>query len=71
MTSMIDGLTGKAAKKAEKAQALARQQADVANARQLSQAASETAKSGLVRRNPRGRRLLADARASDLPSTVA
>ena len=71
MTGMIDNLTGKTAKRAEKAQALARQQSDVSQARQLSTMASETARTALIRRNPRGRRLLADAGASALPSTVA
>jgi hypothetical protein len=71
MTGVVGALTGANAKKAEKAQALQRQQAGVANARQLSAAADETARTGLVRKNAKGRRLLADAKASDLPSTVA
>lgn len=71
MTGVVGMLTGANAKKAERAQALQRQQAGVANARQLSTAAAETARTGLVRRNAKGRRLLADAKASDLPATVA
>jgi len=71
MGGVIDVLTGSAAKKAEKAQALAREQNQVSQARQLSTTAAEAARTGLIRRNPRGRRLLADASASDLPSTVA
>ena len=71
MTAISDLVTGKSAKRAKAAEALAREQQAVSNARQLSTAAEETARQGLVRRNPRGRRLLADAKASDLPSTVA
>jgi hypothetical protein len=71
MTGMINNLTGKTAKEAERAQALQRQQQDVANARQLSMTAAETARTGLSRRNPRGRKLLADASPSAMPTTVA
>jgi hypothetical protein len=75
MGGVVGMLTGSASKKsakaAETAQALSRQQQGVANARQLSTAAEETARTGLVRRNAKGRRLLADAKASDLPSVVA
>jgi hypothetical protein len=71
MGGVIDVLTGGAAKKAEKAQKLAAQQASVAQARQLSTVAAETARTALLRKNPRGRRLLADAGASGLPTVVA
>jgi hypothetical protein len=71
MTGVVGMLTGANAKKAERAQNLSRQQQGVANARQLSASAADTARTGLVRRNAKGRRLLADAKASDLPSTVA
>jgi hypothetical protein len=71
MSGVVAGLTGSGAKKAERAQALSRQQQSVASARQLSTAADETARTGLVRKAAKGRRLLADAKASDLPSTVA
>jgi hypothetical protein len=37
----------------------------------LSATAAETARTALIRKNPRGRRLLADAGASALPTTVA
>lgn len=71
MTGFIDNLTGKTAKDAEKAQAMAREQSSVSQARQLSTMAAETARTALIRRNPRGRRLLADAGPSNLPTTVA
>ena len=71
MTGLVENLTGATAKKAEKAAAMARQQSDVAQARQLSTLAAETARTSLRRKNPRGRRLLADAGASNLPTTVA
>lgn len=71
MGGIIDAITGKSAKDAEKAQALSRQQNAIMLARQLATTQAETARTGLVRRNPRGRRLLADAGKSALPSTVA
>lgn len=71
MGGLIDNLTGATADRAARAAALQRQQQDVANARQLSSAATQSATDGLVRKNARGRRLLADASASDLPTTVA
>lgn len=71
MTGLVDNLTGATAKKAEKAQAMAREQSGVAQARQLSTMAADTARTALTRKNPRGRRLLADAGASQLPTTVA
>ena len=71
MTGIVNTLTGKTAKQAEKAQAMARQQGEVSQARQLSTMAAETSRTALIRRNPRGRRLLADAGPSQLPSTVA
>jgi hypothetical protein len=71
MTGFVDMLTGASAKRAKKAEALQRQQQSVAEARQLSTAAAESARTGLVRKQPRGRRLLADAAASDLPAVVA
>ena len=73
MSGVVGAITGstKSAKKAEAAQALSRQQQGVANARQLSSSAADSARTGLVRRNAKGRRLLADAKASELPSTVA
>ena len=71
MSGTIDALTGKAAKKAQAAQRLQQEQARVAQARQLSVEAEQTAKTGLSRRNPRGRRLFSDAVASSLPAVVA
>lgn len=71
MTGVVANLTGATAKKAEKAQAMAREQSGVAQARQLSTMAAETSRTALTRKNPRGRRLLADAGASQLPTTVA
>jgi hypothetical protein len=71
MTGVIDGLTGKASSDAKKAQALGREQVSVANARQLSNSAEDASRTALVRKSARGRRLLADAGPSQLPSTVA
>lgn len=71
MAGVVGTLTGANAKKQERAQALIRQQQGVANARQLSTTAEDTARTGLVRKASKGRRLLADAKASDLPSNVA
>lgn len=71
MGGVIDMLTGASAKKAEKAQALARAQQGVAQARQLGSLNAETARTSLIRRQARGRRLLADAGPSQLPATVA
>lgn len=71
MTGVVDTLTGKTAKDQAKAASLQRQQNQVAQARQLSTTAAETARTALIRKNPRGRRLLADASASQLPTTVA
>jgi hypothetical protein len=71
MSGVIDGLTGATAKKAAAAQALGREQASVANARQLSNATEDASRTALVRKSARGRRLLADAGPSQLPSTVA
>lgn len=71
MSGTIDALTGKAQKKAQAAQQLQAQQTAVSQARQLSEQASQTAKTGLSRRNPRGRRLFADAAAASLPATVS
>lgn len=68
MSGIIDTITGDGARRA---QARQEQQQAVASARQLSTAASESSRQGLVRRNARGRQLLANAKASDLPSTVA
>lgn len=70
MSGTIDALTGKAAEKAKKAAALAQAQTQVAQARQMAAEAAQS-KDGLTRRNPRGRRLLADATASNLPGTIA
>jgi hypothetical protein len=69
MTTLIGGLFG--FKDAEKAQKLAREQQRVSQARQLSSLNSDTARTALIRRNPRGRRLFADASASQLPAVVA
>lgn len=71
MSGTIDALTGKAAQQAAKAQKLQAQQTAVAQARQLSVEADQTARTGLSRRNPRGRRLFADAASSALPGVVA
>lgn len=71
MSGFIDGLTGATAARAEAANNLARQQQGVDQARQLSSVAAETARTGLSRSNPKGRRLLADAGPAALPSTVA
>ncbi len=72
MSSVITSIFGGgAAKDAEKAQKLQREQQAVQQARQLSTQNSETARTALLRGQPRGRRLLADASASALPSTVA
>lgn len=71
MSGTIDALTGKAAKQAAKAQKLQEAQTAVAQARQLSVEADQTAKTALSRRNPRGRRLFADAASSSLPGVVA
>lgn len=71
MSGVVDMVTGKASKKAERAQRLQREQASIANARQINAANADAARAGLVRRNARGRRLLASAEASDLPSVVA
>lgn len=69
MSSMFSGLFGN--KDLEKQQAIARQQQSVDQARQLQTLNAETARTAVTRRNPRGRRLFADAAASALPSTVA
>ena len=66
---MLGMLTGSS--QAEKAQKLAREQEAVAQTRQLQQLNTDNARTTLVRRNPRGRRLLADAATSGLPATVA
>lgn len=55
----------------EKQQALAREQQSVDQARQLQTLNAETARTAVTRRNPRGRRLFADATPSSLPTTVA
>lgn len=71
MGSIIGGLMGAGQSQAQKAQKLAREQQAVDQQRQLQQMNTENARTTLVRRNPRGRRLLADASTSSLPSTVA
>lgn len=73
MTTMFSALFGgnDAAKAAEQAQAQAAQQRSVDQARQLQTLNDSTAQTALVRRNPRGRRLFADAANASLPSTVA
>jgi len=48
-----------------------REQQSVDQARQLSALNAETQRTALSRRNPRGRRLFADASTSALPATVA
>lgn len=70
MSGFIDSFTGASVKRARKQAEQQRQQEAVSQARQLSSQASETARTALVRRNPRGRRLFADSNSS-LPSTVA
>lgn len=69
--STIMGLFGGASKDAERAQKLAREQQQVGQARQLQSLNSETSRTALIRRNPRGRRLFADASGAALPSVVA
>lgn len=71
MTGTINALTGATAKKMERQQQLAAEQQSVAQARQLSLEAQKIATDQPTRRNPRGRRLFADAGKSQLPSTVA
>lgn len=71
MTGTLDMLTGKTAKDAARAQALGREQASVQQARQLSTAADDAARTALSRKTARGRKLLADAGPAALPSTVA
>lgn len=66
---MIGLLTGNSA--AEKAQKLAAEQQRVNDARQLQTLNAENQKTTLVRQNPRGRRLLADATTAALPDKVA
>lgn len=70
MSGTLDMLTGKTAKDAARAQALARERSSVAQARQLSTAADDAARTALSRKGPRGRRLLADAGPAALPATV-
>ena len=71
MSGMMDMITGKSARRQEKASELARRQQGVEQTRQLSELQGRTAEDSPTRRNPRGRRLLADAAVSDLPGTVA
>ena len=71
MGGIIDAITGTGAKKAKQAERLRREQDAVAQARQLSTLNQETARTALSRRQPRGRRLLADASSASLPSVVA
>ncbi len=70
MGSVVSGLFG-GNKDAKREAAKQRAEQRVAQDRQLSAAAAAEAREGGTRRNPRGRRLFADASASDLPSTVA
>lgn len=69
MTSIMTMLTGGG--DAAKAQKLAEEQRKVDQARQLATMNEESQRTALVRRNPRGRRLLADAATSTLPDVVA
>jgi hypothetical protein len=72
MTQMISGLFGGGATKtAEKAQRDAAEQRRIDQARQLNTLNTETQRTALSRRNPRGRRLSADATVSNLPQTAA
>jgi hypothetical protein len=68
LSGLLGMLTGSAA---AKAQAQQREQMKVDQARQLQTMNEDTQRTGLVRKNPRGRRLLADASTSGLPTTVA
>ena len=69
MSTVFSTLFGN--KDLEKQQKLQREQTRVAQARQLSTLNADTARTALIRKNPRGRRLFADATPSALPSTVA
>lgn len=69
MAQMFTGLFGN--KDLEKQQQQMREQQSVDQARQLSALNAETQRTALSRRNPRGRRLFADASTSALPATVA
>lgn len=71
MGQMLSGLFGGGAKAAEKAQADAAAQRRIDQTRQLNSLNQETQRTAISRRNPRGRRLFADAATSGLPSTVA
>lgn len=68
MGNLVQGLFGGSQRKeAQRAQAEQRVAAD----RQLAAQQGAEERSTFSRRNPRGRRLFADANASSLPSTVA
>jgi hypothetical protein len=71
MSGIIDGITGAGAKRARREAEIGRKQQAVEQTRQLSVLNTQAAADAPVRRNPRGRRLFADAAVADLPATVA
>lgn len=70
MSGLIDMFTGASADRARKMQEQALEEQNIQQTRQLQSQAADTAKTALVRRDPRGRRLLADASVAGLPETV-
>ena len=71
MSGLLDNLTGATAARQQRDADLARQQQSVATARQISQSAEQSALTSHSRQPARGRKLLSDAKTSDLPATVS